>query len=262
MRKILFYFILCLLPFYYVNAQSFLLPSRPRVDSVLAPFFHGVASGDPLTDRIIIWTRVTTLDPSVDVDWQMATDTGFLSVVNSGTFTTDSSFDYTVKVDVTGLQPNNWYYYRFKAYNRYSITGRTRTLPIGNVDSLRIAFFSCSDFQAGYFNVYHDIANRNDIDMVMHLGDYYYEDAASASDTNRLHPETHDALSLTDYRLWNSEYKLDPDLRALFQQYPWIQIWDDHDVANNSWETGAQNHNPATQGSYIARKDASFKAYF
>jgi len=269
----------------YLQAQDYLLPNRPFLNPQLAPFYHGVASGDPLSDRVIIWTRVTvnfdtarvfvdidssgvfnTFDSTVSVNWQVASDEAFNSIVNSGVVTTDSSVDYTVKIDVTGLQPNTWYYYRFNAGGVYSITGRTRTAPVGDVDSLRFAIFSCSDFQTGFFNAYHDIANRNDIDAVIHLGDYYYEYAAGGSDyqgdTNRLHPLNHDAFTLADYRLWHSQYKLDPDVRDIFQEYPWIQIWDDHDVANNSWYSGAQNHNPATEGNWFIRKSNAFRAYF
>lgn len=282
-------FLLCLLSLYSLNAQDYLLPNRPAVLPSMAPFYHGVASGDPLSDRVIIWTRITLpehnriawvnidsastvyssslFDSAVQVSWQVATDTSFLNVVRSGIFTTDSSLDYTVKVDVTGLQPNSWYYYRFRTTDSVcSIIGRTRTTPVGNADSLRFAVFSCSDFQTGYFNAYHDIAHRNDIDAVMHLGDYYYEYEAGGSDYQgdslRLHPLDHDAFTLADYRLWHSQYKLDPDMRAIFQQYPWIQIWDDHDVANNSWNSGAQNHNAATEGNWYVRKDAAFEAYY
>ena len=272
----------------FMQAQDYLLPSRPSVLPQMAPFYHGVASGDPLSDRVIIWTRITIpfderiatvnidsassvyssslFDTTVQVGWQVATDTLFTNIVQSGTANTDSSLDYTVKVDVTGLQPNSWYYYRFSNNGIYSIIGRTRTTPVGNVDSLRFAFFSCSDFQTGFFNAYHDIAHRNDIDAVIHLGDYYYEYQAGGSDYQgdsiRLHPLDHDAFTLADYRLWHSQYKLDPDQRAIFQQYPWIQIWDDHDVANNSWYSGAENHNPATEGNWFIRKSAAFQAYF
>jgi alkaline phosphatase D len=280
MNKTVLLFVLTFV-FGSMQAQDYLLPSRPVVLPQLAPFYHGVASGDPLSDRVIIWTRVTPafdtarvtwnvdtansyvdLDTTIVVGWQIATDTTFATIVNSGTVTTDSSRDFTVKVDVTGLQQNTWYYYRFNTGGVNSIIGRTRTTPTGNVDSLRLAFFSCSDFQNGYFNVYHDIAHRNDIDVVAHLGDYYYEYAASATTAGRPHPQSHDAYTLADYRLWQSQYKLDQDLRAIGQQYPWIQIWDDHDVANNDWEDGAQNHNPVTQGDWYTRKHAAFKAYF
>lgn len=258
--------LMCMVAAIGLRAQSYLLPSRPHVDSTLAPFFHGVASGDPLSDRVILWTRVTTDDNSVSVDWQIATDTAFANVVNSGTITTDTSRDHTVKVDATGLSAGTWYYYRFKAYNRYSAMGRTRTAPVGNTDSLRFAIIACSNFQAGFFNVYKDIATRNDIDAVLHLGDYYYEYEGQGygydGDTNRIHDPDHEALTLADYRMRHSQYKLDPDLRYCHQQYPFITIWDDHETANDSYYSGAQNHTPSTEGDWFTRKDAGKRAYF
>ena len=266
MKKIHLLFVF-LVMFYSSYAQLPSMPPRPAVNAALAPFYHGIASGDPLSDRVIIWTRVTpTTVSSISVNWQMATDSLFAHVVNSGSVTTDSNTDYTVKVDVTGLSANSWYYYRFKSGSAYSITGRTKTLPIGNVDSIRLAVFSCSDFQTGYFNAYNDISKRNDISAVIHLGDYYYEYLAGGSDasgdTTRFHPMTHDALTLGDYRLWESQYKLDQDLRGMLEQYPMIMVWDDHEIANNSWYSGAQNHNSATQGNWFTRKNASKRAYF
>jgi len=206
----------------------------------------------------------------------MATDTAFTHIVTSGVFVTDTSMDNTVKVDVTGLTANLWYYYRFHAIGKYSIIGRTRTIPSGNADSLRFAVFSCSGMQAGYFNAYRDIASRNDLDAILHVGDWIYEywsgdDSCSGcydGDTNRLAPLPHDAYRFEDYRLWHSQYRLDPDLMAMLQQYPIMVIWDDHDIANNSWYSGAQNHNnptvskPHYQGDWFTRKLGAKTAYF
>ncbi len=249
------------------SAQLPAMPPRPAVNTLLAPFYHGVASGDPLSDRVIIWTRYTpTSVGSVSVNWQVATDTLFAHIVNSGTVTTDSSKDYIVKVDVTGLSANSWYYYRFISGSAISIMGRTKTLPVGDVDSIRLAVFSCSDFEAGYFNAYNDISKRNDLSAIVHLGDFYYEYRAggggSGTDTSRFHPFTRDAYMLSDYRLWESQYKLDQDLRAMLQQYPLIMVWDDHEVCDNSWFQSALNHDPATQGNWFVRKNAAKKAYF
>jgi len=246
------------------RAQLPPMPVRPAVNPALAPFYHGVASGDPLADKVIIWTRVTPTAPApISVNWEMATDTLFAHVVNSGTVTTDSAVDYTVKVDVTGLSANTWYYYRFKSGPAYSICGRTKTLPLGNVDSIRLAVFSCSDFQEGYFNAYNHISKRNDISAVLHLGDYYYEyKSAATGDPSRFHPLSHDASTLGDYRLWESQYRLEQDLRAMLEQYPIIMVWDDHESANNSWMAGAENHSAATQGYWLTRKNAARKAYF
>jgi alkaline phosphatase D len=172
-----FFFLLTLTAFSasVIVAQSHLSAKRSTLDPAYEPFFHGVASGDPLTDRVIIWTRVTTSNTSENVAWEMATDTGFTNIVKSGSVTTDASKDYTVKVDVTGLQPDTWYYYRFTAMNKKSLIGRTRTAPVGSVANLRFAIVSCSNYEAGYFNAYKDIALKNDVDAVIHLGDYIYE---------------------------------------------------------------------------------------
>ena len=136
----------------FASAQNdHLSPSRSNLDGTLAPFYHGVASGDPLTERVILWTRITSTNTSETVGWQIATDTAFATVINSGSVTTDSTTDYTVKVDATGLQPGNWYYYRFSSNGTYSIVGRTRTMPTGNVSNMRFAVVACSNYQSGYF---------------------------------------------------------------------------------------------------------------
>ncbi len=267
MKKSVFLISLLFVIVIKVYSQGTQLPVRPPAIGSYAPFYHGVASGDPLANQVIIWTRVTpSNDTTITVDWQIANDVNFTSIANFGSVATDSSNDYCVKIDVGGLLPNHWYYYRFKALNKYSIIGRTKTLPVGNVDSIRFAVFSCTDFQTGFFNGYEDISRRNDLDALLLLGDSYYEYAAGGSDyqgdTSRLHPYTHDALSLGDYRLVASQYKLDTSYRNMLRQYPIIQIWDDHEVANNAWYGGAENHNPATQGSWFARKHNAKKAYF
>lgn len=233
----------------------------------LRPFYHGVASGDPLTDRVIIWTRLTPdtgfVGPAA-VDWRVALDTGMTQVVQAGSFTTDQNLDYTVKVDVTGLQPNTYYYYEFTHGQRHSIRGRTKTAPVGMQDSMRFAVVSCANYEAGFFNVYRVIKERNDIDALIHLGDYIYEyenDGYGYNGTAGRHWEpSNEILSLSDYRTRYSCYKLDEDLIRLHQQYPWINIWDDHESANNSWMNGAENHNGG-EGPWANRKAASQQAY-
>ncbi len=246
-------------------AQDHLSASRSDVDNALAPFYHGVASGDPLSDRVILWTRITSQNPSETVGWQIATDLNFTNIVNSGSVTTDASRDYTVKVDATGLQPDTWYYYRFSNNSVYSLTGRTRTFPTGNSNNLRFAVVACSNYQSGFFNAYRDIVNKNDVDAVIHLGDYYYEyghhDFDPGIDSSRLHEPSTEILSLADYRQRNSQYKLDPDLRTIHQQYPFICVWDDHETANDSWMNGAENHNN-NEGAWNDRKNAALQAYF
>ena len=237
---------------------------RSVLDTSIAPFYHGVASGDALQDRVIIWTRVTTTEPSVTVNWRMATDTAMSHVVNQGIFTTDASRDYTGKVDVSGLEPNTYYYYDFEAAGRWSPRGRTKTLPSGSLDGLRIAFMSCSNYSFGYFNAYDCIREENDVDMVIHLGDYIYEDGFHPNGIDTIHRRTfpeYDAYDLTSYRLRYGWYHLDPSLRNLHQQYPMEVIWDDHEFANDAFADTAFNHHP-WQGTYANRKKAAIKAFF
>lgn len=233
--------------------------ARTQLDSRYAPFYHGVASGDPLPDRVVIWTRVTPSDSgAVQGNWRMATDSGMTNVVTNGTFSTSAVADYTVKVDVAGLQPGTWYYYQFEVDGRYSLVGRTYTAPVGDVDSLRFALVSCSKYSSGYFNVYGRLAQRNDLHAVIHLGDYIYEDGSGSGD--REHDPDTEILQLSDYRLRHSQYKMDEDLRCLHQMYPMICIWDDHESANNSWIGGAENHD-ASEGDWNDRKSYAVQAY-
>lgn len=235
------------------------------LNPLLKPFYHGVASGDPLSNKVIIWTRLTPdtgFVGTANVDWSVALDTGMTSVVQSGTYTTDIAKDFTVKVDVTGLQPNTWYYYEFTYNTKNSIRGRTKTTPVGMKDSLRFAVVSCANYQAGYFNAYQVIKNRNDIDAVIHLGDYMYE---SAEDTGAVGGRTHEPINeiidLYDYRTRLSQYHLDDDLMRLHQQYPFIMVWDDHESSNNSWKDGASGHD-AGEGIWADRKNYSKQAYY
>lgn len=227
------------------------------------PFYHGVASGDPMTDRVIIWTRVTPDDsvPSIEVSWEISGNEEFDPVIKKETVSTSPSEDYTVKVDVQGLDPNTSYYYRFKAFEKTSPVGRTKTLPQGSVDSLRFAVVSCSNWQHGYFNAYDRIAGK-DVDVVLHLGDYIYEYGVNnAKNVDRRHLPEHEILTLADYRTRYSQYHLDEGLRKMRQQHPIITIWDDHEVANNTFAGGAQNHQPE-EGDFEERKAAARKAYY
>lgn len=233
-------------------------------DQSRKPFYHGVASGDPLSDRVIIWTRVTPDDSlsSVDVRWEISVNAEFKPVLKSGSVTTSPERDYTVKVDVAGLQPFTHYYYRFKALNRMSPAGRTKTLPQGDVDSLKFAVVSCSNWQHGYFNAYERIAAK-DVDAVIHLGDYIYEYGVNnARNVDRRHLPDHEIVSLSDYRTRYSQYHLDDGLRKMRQQHPLITIWDDHELANDTYAEGAQNHQPEKEGDFATRKAAAQKAYF
>lgn len=238
--------------------------SRNSLEPALEPFYHGVASGDPLTDAVIIWTRITLNDTDpVSVNWRMATDTLFNNVVANGTASTDSTVDWTIKVDVTGLTEDTWYYYDFEYNGMHSLIGRTRTAPTGGVDHLRFGVVSCQSYENGYYHAYRDMVNRNDIDCILHLGDYIYEYATgglSAGIQGRtVEPET-EIISLSDYRTRYSHYKLDPDLRDAHQQYPFICVWDDHETANNSWRDGAENHTEGSEGFWVDRKSYGIQA--
>jgi alkaline phosphatase D len=238
-------------------------PSRITLEESMRPFYHGVASGDPLSDRVILWTRVTPEaghSGPIAVEWEISPNPNFSPVVQSGTVSTDESRDYTVKVDATGLSPRTYYYYRFKALGATSLVGRTKTAPSGYVNHLRFAFASCSNFNDGYFLGYEDIGRRNDLDAVFHLGDYIYEYAASG--TNRRHEPDKEIVELEDYRMRYSQYRLDEDLRLAHQQHPFITIWDDHEVANDAYRDGAENHTDSSEGPYEVRKNRALQAYF
>jgi alkaline phosphatase D len=238
------------------------------VISVPADFNHGVASGDPLTDRVIIWTRLTPeSEGDVRITWEVATDDGFANIVASGSGVTTADVDYTVKVDVEGLQAGSLYYYRFKTGGaRTSTVGRTRTLPQGAIQAATFAVVSCSNYPAGFFNVYREVAMQ-DVDAVLHLGDYLYEygaggyASARAEELGRVVEPATEMISLSDYRTRYSQYRRDVDLQAAHAAHPFVIVWDDHEVANDSWKNGADNHQPETEGSFTDRKMAALQAW-
>ncbi len=239
-------------------------PNRAYVRVSQAPFLHGVASGDPLTDRVILWTRVTppqNWTGPVSVSWEVAADLQFTQVVASGTTSTDADRDYTVKVDATGLQPGQWYWYRFQALNTYSPVGRTRTLPASGLNRLRLAVVSCADYQNGFYTAYENICLRNDVDLVLHLGDYIYEYGPQQNSVRQSDPPK-ETVTLEDYRIRYSHYRLDTMLQWLHQNYPMIAVWDDHELANDAWKAGAQNHDPTSEGPFMDRKKAMLRAYY
>jgi len=246
---------------------SWFAQSSISAPECIAPFYHGVASGDPLSDRVIIWTRITPADfgQTLSGTYQVATDNQFTNIVSSGSFTTDSTIDFTVKIDVTGLNPNTFYYYEFEHNGAYSLVGRTKTLPLGAVDNMRLAVVSCASLESGYFNAYEAIANRNDVDAVLMLGDYIYEYESQGFSPNgnvdRTWQPAEEITELNDYRLRYNSYRLDYALRKLHQNFPWICIWDDHETANDSYPGGADNHQ-ANEGPWAQRMSAGKKAYF
>ena len=227
-------------------------------------FQHGVASGDPLNDRVILWTRVTPAAATsvVVVSYVLALDPALTQVVLRGTTKTNPARDYTVKVDPAGLRPGTTYYYRFAADGQASPVGRTRTLPAGSVQRLRMAVASCSNHAFGLFNAYRRIAERNDIDLVLHLGDYLYEYGPNTYGSLRTPEPPNEMVTLSDYRLRHAQYKRDADSQAMHRQHPMIAIWDDHEITNDAWRDGAQNHTEGLEGSWTERVNVGLKAYY
>lgn len=241
------------------------------VSGVAASFDHGVASGDPGLDRAIIWTRATPeSDGTVNIQWEVATDAAFTNLTHDGATSTDVSRDYTVKVDVQNLAAGTTYYYRFTAPNQVSSIGKFKTLPASDVDSVAFAVVSCSNYPFGRFHVYRDVANRNDIDAVLHLGDYIYEYAAGtypaetdiAAGRELTDDNTGETISLENYRNRYALYRSDTDLQAAHASAAFITIWDDHEVANDTYQTGAENHDTATEGDFGVRRADAMQAWF
>jgi alkaline phosphatase D len=248
-----------------------LLAQQPLATSAGGSRFqHGVASGDPLTDRLILWTRVSPSDSSstqpIDVRWRVALDPDLRRVVSSGTTQTAATRDYTVKVDVGGLVPGATYYYAFDTGGEQSPIGRTKTFPAGGADRMRFALVSCSNYPAGFFNVYRCITKRTDLDAVVHVGDYIYEfgegEYGAGAAIDRVPQPPREAFTLSDYRIRYATYRTDPDLQEAHRQFPFVLVWDDHELTNNAWSGGGANHNPEKgEGDWATRKAAAYKAY-
>ncbi|ENV94438.1 hypothetical protein F937_01434 [Acinetobacter calcoaceticus ANC 3680] len=234
-----------------------------------ADFLHGVASGDPLQDKVILWTRLTPVDfnARLKVTWEIATDNQFKQNLKTGMVETTKTDDFTVKVDAAGLQANTIYYYRFRFGNKISSVGQTKTLPI-STNKVTFAVCSCSNYPAGYFYVYREMAKQN-VDVIIHLGDYIYEygaDGYAAEDAAKLGrtlptDNNKEIIKLDDYRKRYALYRQDKDLQAAHQRHPFIVIWDDHELANDTWRDGAENHQ-SDEGSFSDRKLAALQAYF
>lgn len=239
-----------------------------------SPFKHGIASGDPLQDRVILWTRITNdgsiSATSIPVGYTIATDPEMKKIVAQGRALATSESDFTIKVDPKSLQPNTTYYYTFQALGYISPTGRTRTIPQSNlpasqVDRVRLAVVSCSNYGFGYFNGYAHIAKQADISAVLHLGDYIYEYQEgfyrdqSLIEERPIDPKN-EIISLEDYRRRYACYRTDIDLQECHRQHPFIAVWDDHEIADNSWKGGAGFHTES-KGSYIERKMSAVRAY-
>lgn len=225
-------------------------------------FRHGVASGDPLADRVILWTRITqAASDAVPVTLRLSTRPDLGSALIERHTTATSARDFTIKIDCNGLLPATTYYYQFEALGQRSPVGRTRTLPTGAVDRLRIAVLSCASYAHGFFNAYARVADRADLDLVLHLGDYVYEYGNAEYGELRQYEPAHEMVSLEDFRTRHGHYKLDPDLQAVHRQHPMVCVWDDHESANDSWRDGAENHQPDIEGLWSTRKATAQRVY-
>ncbi|MEH0422521.1 alkaline phosphatase D family protein [Streptomyces sp. B21-083] len=251
------------------------LPARAAAEATA--FLHGVASGDPLPDGVLLWTRVTPtteatpgsgLGPDTEVSWTVALDKAFTNVVSKGSTTATAAADHTVKADIRGLAPATDYWFRFSSGGTDSPAARTRTAPAADavVTGLRFGVVSCANWEAGYFSSYRHLAARGDLDAWLHLGDYIYEYGTGGYGTRgtvvRPHSPAHEILTLADYRVRHGRYKTDADLQALHAAAPVIAIWDDHEFANDAWSGGAENHTEGTEGTWSARQAAAKQAYF
>lgn len=263
----------------YASAGLFLAPnfiSCDNDDDVISDipsnlnqknFDYGVASFDPSSDCVTIWTRYDK-DPSAQIIWQVSTEKDFKKPLRSGKEYALANRDFTIAIELQNLNSNSKLYYRFinKKNGDVSAIGETITLP-ANPDSVKMAICSCSNFQAGLFNVYDAIA-KSDAQVVVHLGDYFYEYPAGGygstpenASLNRKHSPTTEILSLDDYRTRYKQYRADKDLQLAHQMKPFICVWDDHEIANDTWKDGAENHDSETEGSFLERKRNAIQAY-
>jgi alkaline phosphatase D len=231
------------------------------------PFTLGVASGDPLPDSVVLWTRLA-VDPlngggiprqQIPVEWQIATDENLRQVVQRGTAIARPELAHSVHVDVRELEPARWYWYQFKVGSMVSPIGRTRTAPqMGDrLEKFRFAFASCQNYEAGYFTAYRDLV-QSDLDLVVHLGDYLYE-GATRTDKPRRH-NSPEIVTLADYRNRHALYKTDPDLQAAHAAYPWIFTWDDHEVDNNYANLIPEDQQPPI--AFRRRRINAYQAYY
>jgi alkaline phosphatase D len=252
------------------SGAAITLPALPLSAATTGvSFAHGVASGDPGADGAILWTRATPATGAADIalDWHVA-ETADGKPVRSGTVKARAARDFTAKVEATGLQPGHDYHYWFTSGTDRSPTGRFRTLPRGKTADVVMAVVSCQLYGGGFFNAYESIARLDRLDAVLHLGDYIYEYGADgfgadiAGKIGRLVEPAHEILTLADYRARHAQVKRDADMQAAHARAAFICVWDDHEVANDDWMGGAENHDPRTEGDWKARKAASMQAYF
>ncbi|QSV14151.1 alkaline phosphatase D family protein [Photobacterium ganghwense] len=232
-------------------------------------FNHGVASGDPTAEAVILWTRLTTDARQLTVQWEVATDRGFSQIIRAGETLTDMSRDFTVKIDADQLAPATHYFYRFRSQDTVSPVGETKTLATGHLEQAALAVVSCANYPAGYFHAYREILNQHQqapLDAVLHLGDYIYEYGTGGYATEdaealgRLPSGGTECLTMNDYRARYAQYRSDPDLQAMHAALPMIAVWDDHEIANDTWRDGAENHQ-LDEGVFAERRAAAAAAW-
>ena len=232
-------------------------------------FTHGVASGEPGQETMLLWTRyVPSGGGEARIEAELSRDAGFSRPIAAGAAIAGPGRDHTVKILATGLEPGRAYHYRFRAPDgSRSPVGRTRTLPSNRASRFTLGVMSCANMGFGWFNAYAHAAARDDIDLIVHLGDYLYEyqrgryPTAAEAVPGRIVDPPGEAVLLADYRLRHAAYRADPDLQRLHQRHPMVAMWDDHESANDSWKDGAENHQSETEGEWAARKAASIQAW-
>jgi alkaline phosphatase D len=232
-------------------------------------FTHSVASGEPGPDSMLLWTRYVPAsdDTMVRLEAEVALDPDFAKVISGGSVRAGAYRDWTAKITVDGLKPGTVYWYRFVAPDgSKSPVGRTKTLPVGDTARFGLGVFSCSNLPYGWFNAYGHAAGRSDLDLWMHVGDYIYEYGADRIHNGDLTPGRalepgNEILTIADYRARYACYRADPDLQRLHQTAPMVTFWDDHESANDSWEGGAQNHQPTSEGDWNVRRAAAMQVY-
>ena len=241
------------------------LAGAPALAQGTKGFTHGVASGEPGPVQVLLWTRYLS-DQDTTLKWELAEDAEFTRIAAAGDCTASPANDCCAKAWAKGLKPGQWYYYRFiSPMGEKSVAGRTKTLPVGKVPRFKMAVFSCSNYGFGWFNAYGHAAEAGDFDLALHLGDYFYEykrgtyPSEKQGLTERLLP-VNESVTLAQYRERLATYRADPDLQRLHQLYPTVTVWDDHEVANDTWRDGAENHDPS-EGDWAVRKAAAEKAY-
>lgn len=246
------------------------IPGRALAQALDRGFTHNVASGEPGQDSVLLWTRFVPVDGGASgLSVEVAEDIAFTRIIACGEGTAEPASDHCARIRVSGLNPGKWYFYRFRAAGGdMSPVGRTKTLPAGRLAGFNIAVFACSNLPFGFFNAYAHAAERQDIDLVVHLGDYIYEyprgSYPSARETlpGRVIDPAGEIISISDYHQRYASYRRDRDLAMLHQRFPMISIWDDHEIANDAWKDGAQNHQPDTEGPWETRKAAAKNAYW